>query len=110
MLTKKQPTNIPATTAKESEKRISPVNKTRITIKYDVGFGNSLFLRGTGCNLSWNKGIPMKNTKKDEWVWEVDGNFQQGEFKVLVNDQLFEAGQNHPLICGKEIQYTPRFS
>lgn len=84
-------------------------NKTRITIKYDVGFSNSLYLRGKGANLSWDRGVPLKNVKNDEWVWETDAPFNTCEFKVLINDQRFEEGENHPLNPGGNISYTPRF-
>jgi hypothetical protein len=84
--------------------------KTRITIKYDVGFNNELYLRGHGCELSWDKGIPMKNIKNDEWVWETHRHFSECEFKVLINDQCYECGENHALHCGHQIQYTPNFS
>ena len=37
---------------------------TRIVINYDVGFSNNLFIRGNGANLSWSKGIMLRNTGK----------------------------------------------
>lgn len=84
-------------------------SKTRVMVKYDVGFGNNLFLRGKGANLSWDKGIALKNHKNDEWIWETDVPFSSCEFKVLVNDRCFEIGDNHTLTSGASIQYTPRF-
>ncbi len=83
--------------------------RTRIVVKYDVGFNNSIHIRGYGANLSWERGIPLKNTKSDEWVWETDASFSGGEFKVLINDKHYEAGDNHKLNSGATIQYTPRF-
>jgi hypothetical protein len=87
----------------------APHKKTRITIKYDVGYGNTLFLRGKSANLSWDKGVPMKNMQANEWIWETEVEFPTGEFKVLINDQIYETGPNHPLNYGAIIQYTPRF-
>ena len=69
--------------------------QTRITVKYDIGYANQLYIRGKGANLSWDKGQPMKNTKSDEWVWETEAHFTQCEFKVLMNDQNYETGDNH---------------
>lgn len=83
--------------------------KTRIIIKYDVGFNNSLSLRGKGANLSWDRGVSLKNVKPDEWVWETETSFATCEFKVLINDRQYEAGNNHTLACGASIQYTPKF-
>lgn len=84
-------------------------SKTRIIIKYDVGFKNSLYLRGNGTSLNWEKGIPLKNVKNDEWVWESDQPFTSLEFKVLINDKQYEQGDNHRVLCGGTIQYTPKF-
>lgn len=82
---------------------------TRLIIKFDVGFPNAIYLRGKGANLSWDKGLILKNTGTDEWVWETDLPFTQCEFKVLINDQLFETGDNHLLHCGATLRYTPKF-
>lgn len=83
--------------------------RTKITIKYDVGFPNQLYIRGKGANLSWEKGIPLKNIKADEWIWESDANFLNCEFKVLVNDKHYEKGENHLVASGSTIIYTPHF-
>lgn len=84
--------------------------KTRITLNYDVGFSNTLYVRGQGANLSWEKGIMLKNIKADEWVWETNVPFTSCEFKVLINDSIYETGQNHTLTCGASIRYTPKFN
>lgn len=82
---------------------------TRVVVKYDIGFSNTMYIRGKGGNLSWDKGIPLKNTKNDEWVWETDLNFSNAEFKVLINDKIYEAGYNHTLQSGSTLEYTPQF-
>jgi hypothetical protein len=82
---------------------------TKVVIKYNVGFGNQLFIRGTGANLSWDKGILLNNISADEWVWETKTPFNSCEFKVLVNDFQYELGENHRLDQGSSIQYVPRF-
>lgn len=83
--------------------------KTRVIVKYDVGYANDLYLRGKGAELSWEKGVKLKNTKPDEWVWETNVPFSNCEFKVLINDQVYETGENHPLHCGSCISYSPHF-
>lgn len=82
---------------------------TRVTIKFDVGFNNHLYLRGKGANLSWDKGIMLKNTKPDEWVWETEVPFSQLEFKALINDNVYELGDNHTVKNGASLHYTPKF-
>jgi hypothetical protein len=83
--------------------------KTRITVKYDTGFKNHLYIRGKGANLNWEKGEVLRNVKADEWVWETDANFSHCEFKILLNDCDYETGNNHYLNQGATITYTPRF-
>jgi len=83
--------------------------RTRITIKYDAGFNNNLFIRGQGAGLSWEKGKQLKNVGANEWIWETDAPFKDCEFKVLINDQLYEAGENHRASGGQSMQYTPSF-
>lgn len=83
--------------------------RTRITVKYDVGFSNQLYIRGKGGNLTWNKGEPFKNVKADEWVWETEASFTQCEFKVLINDRIYENGDNHVINHGATLLYTPHF-
>jgi hypothetical protein len=86
-----------------------PLAKTRVTIKYDAGFPNQLYIRGKGANLSWDKGQPLKNIKPDEWIWETDTHFTHCEFKILINDRVYENGENHLLNAGSSLVYTPHF-
>jgi len=81
----------------------------KITIRYDVGFPNSITIRGKGGGLSWDKGMNLKNVSRDTWVFEPKGDANNIEFKVLINDQLYETGYNHTLKNGDSIEYTPAF-
>lgn len=100
----------PATMVKEQPAKTHKGPKSRITINFDVGFSNVLYIRGQGANLSWNKGLLLTNVKPDEWIWETTKPFTTCEFKVLINDSEYEAGDNHTLTCGSSIQYTPEFN
>lgn len=82
---------------------------TRITVNYDVGFKNQVYIRGEGAGLCWAKGVPLKNVKADEWVWEPTESFTHCKFKVLINDRSYEAGENHQLLSGESKIYTPHF-
>jgi len=82
---------------------------SRVTVNFDVGFSNAVYIRGQGSNLRWDAGILLKNVKADEWVWETNEPFHHIEFKVLINDQQFESGANHVLTPGASIRYTPLF-
>ena len=81
----------------------------RVTVRYDVGYNNHLFIRGNGPGLSWERGVKLKNLGPDEWVWETNLPMDDCEFKVLINDEQYEAGENHLLHDGVAFQYTPRF-
>lgn len=85
-------------------------DKTRIVVQCDVGFTNTVYLRGQGIpQLSWNKGIALKNMKADEWVWETEEPFNAGEFKVLINDKTYEIGENHTIHSGASLRINPKF-
>lgn len=108
------------TTKKNSEvqkevPKASPSSKkkqitTSVTVHYDVGFSNSFSIRGEGAGLSWEKGLPLTNIKADEWVWQTDLPFENCHFKVLINDQIYEVGDNHSLQKGENFFYIPFFN
>src|ERR1700722_11819346 len=91
----------------DSKKAANKVS--RVVIRYDVGFNNNLFIRGSGANLSWDKGIAMQNIGPDEWAGETDKPFNSCEFKILINDSQYEQGDNHLLVFGDRLEYTPFF-
>jgi len=93
-----------------STKKTTPKKKTRLSVHCNVGFENDLYLRGQGAGLNWNKGIRLKNISPDEWIWETTSNFKDCEFKVLINDTYYEAGNNHAISHGANVHYTPTFS
>lgn len=85
-------------------------NLTQIKIRYDVGFGNHITIRGQGApGLSWEKGVQLKNVKPNEWTWESNTTFALVEFKILINDRIYETGPNHSIKCGSSTEYTPHF-
>ena len=48
-------------------------SRVSITAKIDIGFGNSLFIRGGGAGLSWGKGSPLSCTSGDTWTVVLSG-------------------------------------
>ncbi|MFC2049085.1 hypothetical protein ACFLR2_00210 [Chlamydiota bacterium] len=84
--------------------------KTRIIVQVDPNFPNEIYLRGEGLSdLSWEKGVQLKHEKPDEWVFETEAPFSTAEFKVLVNDNTYEMGENHPLYPGASVRINPKF-
>jgi hypothetical protein len=91
------------------EKSTKTGPRTRVVVRFDVGFNNFLTIRGKGAGLSWEKGTNLKNVKPDEWIWETDTPFNKCDFKILINDTKYEIGENHPISCGASIQFVPKF-
>lgn len=73
----------------------------RVYVLRDVGFGNTLFVRGNGPGMrdpggnSWKISIPMINDgTPNGWYFEVPEDAPDFEYKVLVNDREWEGGEN----------------
>lgn len=99
------------TKSAKTKKTTAKGGKTKVTVKFDAGFGNALYVRGCGCtNLSWEKGKKLKNTKEDEWIFETTSPVKNGEFKILINDSIYEDGDNHTLCQGENVMCIPYFS
>jgi len=101
---------ITSSTINTNDKKTPQKNLTQVVIHYDVGFNNHLFIRGSGADLNWDKGIMLKNIRADEWLWETDQPFDTCEFKILINDSQYEQGNNHTLKYKNRFEYTPCFS
>ena len=82
---------------------------TTVQAKIDVGFGNALFIRGEGAGLSWDKGVLMQCKEPSTWVWLATNANGPVLFKVLLNDQVWAAGENLTLQPGQRIEIQPVF-
>jgi hypothetical protein len=79
---------------------------TKIIAEADIGFGNTLYIRGAGCGLSWDKGVAMRNRDAKFWVFECDKCKGKGDFeyKFLINDNVWSTGDNFVAnFCKKNI-------
>jgi exonuclease III len=85
------------------------VKKTQIIVKYNTGLGNKLFIRGTGPGMSWEKGIELRNINQDTWIFETQSNLPNFEYKILLNDMHWGAGNNGRIECKKTQEITPAF-
>ena len=94
---------------KKLKKTATRTKKTSLYITYDVGYGNTLYIRGRGADLTWEKGVPLINISHDQWCWETELSFETLEFKILINDSAFETCFNHTLTCGEQLTLTPSF-
>ena len=82
---------------------------TKIIAKVDLGYGNNLYLRGEGAELSWTKGALMENTATDEWSWTSQTATSPLTFKFLINDEIWSTGDNHTVAPGDTSISTPVF-
>ena len=59
---------------------------TTVYAHYNVGYGNSLYIRGDTSPLNWNSGIQMTNVNDNTWKWETTSipAGQKFECKVLI--------------------------
>jgi hypothetical protein len=97
------PTNQGTTSPKPSPKA------TIIEAKIDVGYGNSLFIRGRGAELSWDKGLPLKCMDRSTWVWSTTQATDKLVFKLLLNDTAWARGEDVVIASGKRIEIVPGF-
>ena len=82
--------------------------QARIIARVDVGFGNTLYVRGEGAGLSWKKGTALTNVTPYEWALSSS---KKGKviFKFLINDELWAEGENITLQAGRESISSPTF-
>ena len=85
------------------------VPKTTITAKADIGYGNTLFLRGDAPVLSWSKGVPMDCDENSQWTISIAGVTDPFEFKVLINDDHWSSGPNCQAQPGQTSVVEPAF-
>ena len=85
-------------------------DKTVAIIKCDIGWGNTLFIRGENKPLNWEKGKPLSyDEEKQGWIYE-NSTKKDLEFKVLINDEHWSEGENFVLHVGKTETFEPKFS
>jgi len=84
--------------------------KTTIIARVDVGFGNSLYIRGEGTGLSWDKGNPLENVGPYEWTFSTTQAKGDLIFKFLINDEIWAEGENCTVAKGGTSISSPVFA
>ncbi len=84
--------------------------KTSIIARVDVGFGNQLYVRGTGADLSWEKGLQLENVSAYEWTFATTKAKSDVTFKFLINDELWAEGDNIIVAEGATSISSPVFT
>lgn len=106
VVTKKASTK-PATKKAPPAKRVV---KTSIIARVDVGFGNSLYIRGEGAGLSWDKGVQLDNVSPYEWAFSTTKAKGDITFKFLINDEIWAEGDNFAVALGGTSISSPVFA
>ncbi len=96
-------------TAAPAKKKTGEPPLTFISAQIDIGFGNTLFLRGTGPGLSWDKGIAMDCTSPGVWTTSLKHVKAPVPFKVLVNDLSWSSGEDYVAVAGQSVTISPSF-
>jgi hypothetical protein len=90
------------------KKTATPLN-TVITAAIDVGFGNSLTLRGEGPGLSWQQGVVLECVADDRWTITLRGAASPIVCKLLINDLIWCTGSDYTVIPGASVVLSPTF-
>ncbi len=81
---------------------------TTVIAKVDVGWGNSVYIRGEGGGLSWNSGRLM-DWNNDSWTWSTTAAVTGLTFKFILNDEQWAEGENLTVPSGGTSVSTPEF-
>lgn len=100
-----QPKPTVTTSTGSSRNGVQPVT---IEAKIDVGFGNTLYLRGEGAGLSWTQGVPLTCVDGKTWKWTGAGT-EKLKFKLLINDQIWSQGEDLVASPGQKLEISPAF-
>ncbi|QBY10283.1 alpha-amylase [Deinococcus metallilatus] len=84
---------------------------TKVRVHYNVGMGNSVFLRGATYPLWWNQGRGMHNEGADLWTWQTERLLpgQCVDYKPLINDTSWSTGSNYNVCVGQTVDIYPNF-
>lgn len=99
----------PATAVPVPAPTVTPAVVTTITALIDIGFGNTLHIRGEGAGLSWDCGLPMECVADNQWRITLGESGRSLAFKFLVNDLSWSAGADFVVEAGESVTLQPTF-
>ncbi len=82
---------------------------TKISALVDVGFGNTLYIRGEGPGLSWEKGVPLDNLTDTQWSITLAASNRPIVYKFLINDLTWSSGEDYVSQPGSSAELIPIF-
>jgi hypothetical protein len=101
----------PAATSPAKPAIVTKPRGLRVTLvaKIDVGFGNSVFVRGDGAGLGWGSGTPLDCIASDTWTLVLSGVEAPFAFKFVRNDTDWSTGEDYYAAPGDTVTVTPFF-
>jgi hypothetical protein len=108
------PTTTPSQTESPRMQNTSEISpsphkaNTTIIAEIDVGWGNSVSIRGEGGPLTWDKGVQMTYQEPHSWIWKTNTPTPL-TFKFLINDQQWSQGENQTVAAGSTYIGKPNF-
>jgi hypothetical protein len=102
-------TRVPAVKKTSAANGAGSAAPTVITAKIDVGFGNTLYLRGDGPGLSWNKGVALACADDAAWTIALPNSASPVVFKFLLNDETWSRGEDYTAAPGSTAELAPTF-
>ena len=82
---------------------------TVITALVDIGFGNTLYIRGEGAGLSWEAGIALDCAADDKWTITLPHTGKAIVYKFLLNDLSWSVGADYVTDAGTKVTLVPTF-
>lgn len=82
---------------------------TVITALLDIGFGNTLYIRGEGPGLSWDTGVALDCLSDDQWSIKIPASTKPLVYKLLINDLTWSTGDDYVAKPGQKVTLTPTF-
>ncbi|CAM3107716.1 hypothetical protein [Rariglobus hedericola] len=82
---------------------------TVITALIDIGFGNTLYVRGEGAGLSWDAGIALDCVSDDKWSISLPASSKPVVYKLLINDLSWSEGADFIAESGVKASVVPSF-
>lgn len=96
------------TAKKAPAKKTTQAPLTTVIALTDVGWGNTIYLRGEGAGLSWEEGVAMDHVD-GAWTWSTTAAKDGLSFKFILNDEQWANGENLSVPAGGISESTPSF-
>jgi hypothetical protein len=99
--------------AKKPAAKVAPLasasQSTTIVAAIDVGFGNTLAIRGDGPGLSWERGVVLDCAAGDLWTITLPETSHPIVCKFLINDETWCTGDDYTVLPGSSVVLSPTF-